>query len=464
MEYNAPIYLQESSVMPDKRKQVYVQCRALVDRDAVKRETIDGVEHITISSFTLPDDIVMNGMLYPVDAVNASFHTLERTLAPVEHPTKPDGSFLPASDPLAINSFYAGAFNQNVRREGKRIAIDKVINVVEAGKSDRGKRLLDRINELETSANPRPIHTSTGLFLEIEELAEPQHNAEGVEFTSIAHDMVFDHDAILLDSVAAASPEQGVGMAVNSQGQSVEVVRVALNQDLVTIAVDDVDDLSHDRLRELLFEAVNTPPLVADWITEVFNDKVIYTRGDVFFSVPYTVGNGVVTITGLPMPVNRDVSFIPKTNQEDRDMAATMTEVCVNALKDKKITTEGLDANALLAKYVEVFGKPPVDDTTVANADDVEADTLLANTLKAINDRLKGLEDGLQANANDELKELAEIVGNSDKYPAVDVKAATDMGVTTLRLLAGNCGVSHGIPLTHNSGGTNTATAYEMPK
>ena len=42
-------------------KKIMMQCRTLVNKDAVKRVTIDGAEHIIVSSATLPDDIVMNG-------------------------------------------------------------------------------------------------------------------------------------------------------------------------------------------------------------------------------------------------------------------------------------------------------------------------------------------------------------------------------------------------------------------
>ncbi len=44
--------------MPKRRM---IQCATAINKDAVRRENIDGVEHIIVSSFTLPDDIVMNG-------------------------------------------------------------------------------------------------------------------------------------------------------------------------------------------------------------------------------------------------------------------------------------------------------------------------------------------------------------------------------------------------------------------
>lgn len=211
---------------PDRRM---VQCLSAVNASGIEHFQIGGIEHIVVTSYTLPDDIVMNGVLYPASEIEAGYSSLERTLAPIEHPTNASGEYISASDPEAIHNFYAGAYNVNVSRENGRVRIEKHINVQEALKTDRGKRLLDRINELETSDKPRPIHTSVGLFLTIEKLDKPRTNAAGDEYNMIGSDFDFDHDAILLDSIGAATPEQGVGMAINSSGQRVGVDRVLLS-------------------------------------------------------------------------------------------------------------------------------------------------------------------------------------------------------------------------------------------
>ena len=211
-------------------KRKMIQCLSKVNKSAISRTNIDGIEHIVVSSYTLPDDIVMNDVLYPASEIEKGYRSLERTLAPVEHPQNSDGEFIPATDPYAINNFYAGAWNMNVSRENGRVHVEKHINVAEALKTDRGKRLLDRINELETSESPRPIHTSVGVFLEVEKCGgkKKKMNAAGQEYSLIARNLIADHDAILLDSTGAATPEQGVGMAVNTNGAKVEVDRVMI--------------------------------------------------------------------------------------------------------------------------------------------------------------------------------------------------------------------------------------------
>lgn len=225
----------------NKSNKIFLQCSTPVGKSGIRRETINGVEHIVITSYTLPADIVMNGGLYPKEERDKSYITLNRTLAPLEHPQDSSGNYISANDPYAINNYYAGVYNDNAEIDGDRIKIEKYINVQEALKSERGKRVLDRINEIETSSNPRPIHTSVGVFIEREDLEEPMMNAMGQEYSWIASNMFFDHDAILLDSVGAAQPSQGVGIGVNADGEEFEVQSFVINTGEVdfTLASED---------------------------------------------------------------------------------------------------------------------------------------------------------------------------------------------------------------------------------
>lgn len=197
-------------------RQVRINIRTLVNAAAIRTETRNGREVIVVPSATLPDNVIMNGIRYPAKAIEASYKTLERTLAPLGHPKAADGGFLNAADPEAINRHYIGAWNENVRREGGRVWLDKVIDVQAANACEGGKRVLAAIKE------GKPIHTSTGLLATLNELdGDPEARAEIAEMT-------FDHDAILLDEPGAATPEQGVGMLVN--GQRVEVINSDLDE------------------------------------------------------------------------------------------------------------------------------------------------------------------------------------------------------------------------------------------
>ncbi|WP_226562165.1 hypothetical protein [Salipiger thiooxidans] len=198
-------------------KRVRVNVRALANTKAARREKRNGRDVVIVPSATLPDNVVMNGILYPADEIAKSFTSLNRTPAPAGHPLI-NGKFVSARDPEGINIGWIGAWNENARRENGRVLLDKVIDVERANQSERGKAVLAAVEKGE------PIHTSTGLFCNLEA-------ANGdVDHKHIARDIDFDHDAILLDEEGAATPDQGVGMFVNTKGeeQEVEVINSTL--------------------------------------------------------------------------------------------------------------------------------------------------------------------------------------------------------------------------------------------
>lgn len=193
-----------------------VRCnvKTVVNAAKIRKETRNGRDVIIVPSATLPDDIVMNGsqgkVFYPAAEIAKSFKQLERTPAPLGHPVI-NGKFVSAKDPEAIVRHFVGAWNENVRQEGGRVLVDKVIDVQVANSSEGGKSVLKAIEAGE------PIHTSTGILMQLEPVT---NNAK---YSKIARNMVFDHDAILLGEEGAATPEQGVGMLVNSAGQEEEI-------------------------------------------------------------------------------------------------------------------------------------------------------------------------------------------------------------------------------------------------
>ena len=447
-------------------KRVMIQCAVAVNRDAVRRETIDGVEHIIVTSFTMPDNIVMNGVLYPAEEIAASFHTLERTLAPVEHPTDANGNFISANDPTALHNFHAGAFNANVTRDGDRVRVEKHINVQQAQTSDRGKRLLDRVEELETNDKARPIHTSTGVWLELDELDAPSSEFNGIktneEFNAVARELVFDHDAILLDSVGAAQPGQGVGMAVNAQGEKCEVQRFLAAAEHLDAGGDE---LSHEEIREILFDAIRRPPMNGDWIVRVFNGSFIFEVGDELFSVAYIVTEGVAKITGIPLPVVREESFPLRSNQEGDEMK----ELILAALKAANIDTKDLDDDQLFAALNTLQANAAVaaaaaDPAAGASTGEPTVAEQIAAAVEPITNALAALTGQLTANGDAEVAALAEQVATSGLYPNLDAESAKLLGVDKLKEMAANCATSFGVNghMANNQSGSEDAA--EMPE
>lgn len=237
-------------------KQVRVNIRAVANVAAVRREKRNGRDVVIVPSATLPDGVVMNDIMYPADEIEKSYAGLNRTPAPLGHPTI-NGKFVSARDPEGINIGWIGAWNENVRRENGRVLLDKVIDVERANQSEGGKAVLAAIDKGE------PVHTSTGLLCNLEA-------ANGdVSYKHIARNMEFDHDAILLDQDGAATPEQGVGMLVNSKGEQeeIEVINSTLE------AMDQEIDWAGTRL----IEAVRRKADASKW--QELKDRILKALG-----------------------------------------------------------------------------------------------------------------------------------------------------------------------------------------
>ena len=473
-------------------KKKFIRCTSLVNPNAVTRTNIEGVEHIIVSSFTLPNNVVMNNILYPAAEIDASFEGLNRTLAPVEHPVNVNGQFVSANDPEAIHGFHAGAFNDNAEKVGNRVKVDKIINVQEALKSEKGRRLLDRINELETSESPRPIHTSTGIFLEVEELAEPQTNEEGHEFSMIARNMVFDHDAILLDSIGAAQPSQGVGMAVNNAGEKIDVETVNLD---VKDRRANQEGQSFSELHQAVHDAFERSAITGCvWIEELFDDHVIFHAESGLFSVPFSSDDsGRVTITGIPLPVERKVTFIPKTNSKEANAMEKKIRAALNAVG---IDTKDMDDDALLTAYNKLMtekpaepgkpavnadpnkpaepGKPavnadpnkPAEPGKPADSDDTDAVTTAVNAaIKPLQEQVTALTDQLSANSDAEKADAIKVIVNSKKFPELDEDTLNVLPLDKLQNMAASCGAGHGLPFNVNTDAADASTApADMPE
>lgn len=270
-------------------QQIRVNMRTTVANSAIRRERDEnGRQVLIVPSATLPFGTVMNGMLYEEQDIRASYHTLEGTPAPLGHP-QVKGQFVNATHPAALNGNWIGAHNANVRIEGNRVLLDKVIDVEVAERTEGGRWVIDAINA------GQPIHTSTGL------LCQRDPAPKGVEgYQWIARNMEFDHDAILRDEPGAATPEQGVGMMVN--GVSIEVITA--NVDDAVMTSEASNEAKRERIRAALPRGA--------WLLDFSAERVVYeieeTRSTV--SQAYTDDGSTATITGEPEPVTRQTSWI----------------------------------------------------------------------------------------------------------------------------------------------------------
>lgn len=345
-------------------KQIRVNIRTRVNNADIRQETRDGRQVIIVPSKTLPDNIVMNGGLYPADEIASSFHSLEGTLAPVGHPMV-NGQYVSALHPEALTGEYQPfARNENVRRQNGVVLLDKVIDVANAEKSEKGQRVIAAINE------KKPIHTSTGIMLE----REPVQNADGHDW--IARNMCFDHDCILLDQPGAATPEQGVGMMVNAEGQPVEidVINAELTDDLMQ-SFENIEENEHNTglIANLMkaFRSVLQSEQATGLLTSNCNGEDTMTPEqhkelmDAINSLKQPVVNAEDQAKATGAAIAEAVKpLVDAVNalQADKVAAAeaekaALVDAVVNANVLDKVTAESMTVNQL-KPLAEKFGKP----------------------------------------------------------------------------------------------------------
>lgn len=356
------------------------------------------------------DDIVMNGRLYPADQLAAGVKTLDGKPAPAGHPKNSEGKFISALNGEALASAWIGSYVRNARHEGGRTLVDVVVNEAQARAHPDGAKLVERLDAAMAGTNSEPIHVSTGLMFEPINAAG---ESRGKRYSTIVTNIQYDHLAILLNDQGAATPADGVGMFVNSAGESAEVEEVIVNtepEDRRTrgllgwikrlIGNSDSYDMSfeqiHDGLRKLI-------PSDA-WIREVFTKSVIWVDNDnrLWRQDYHVASDGVsLALIGEPVEVVRRVKYEP-IEKEGTDQ---MKETILAALNAAGINTAGLDDGQLLAAYNSLQAKPAQEALNAANA------------------KLAQIEANQQAAEAAELDALAQSLAVNSVLTADDLKA-----------------------------------------
>lgn len=416
-------------------------CTQEVNKSNIRRENRKGVEHIVITSFTLPPNIVMNRVLYPEDVTKRDFATFNRTPAPIEHP-QVDGNFVLASDPEADIDFRIGAFNENAQiLEDGRLKLEKVINVKKAMMSDKGKRLLDRIEEIEVSSEARPIHTSIGALVKVDEFDEPQTEFNGVktnaEFDSIVTEMIGDHDAFLLDSSGAATPSQGTGIGINSEQLKVSEHFLVNEQDHGVNLKPSKDlrinnELSFDQIRDGLYRALKDKLKGVDdiypWIVEIYDDNFIYELENTLYRASYEVDdNGNVSVQDNKQEVVLKKEYVTKavqsttTEEEGDDMISRAKLIALLTSAEIKVNTDISDAD-LEAKFKEAF----LANTSKDSAE-ITVNKDLTDTVTSLTAEIGTLKAELKANSEKDVNGKIAVIKACSKYAALPESALTLM-------------------------------------
>ncbi|HBQ4092361.1 TPA: DUF2213 domain-containing protein [Klebsiella pneumoniae] len=376
----------------------------------ITTETIDGKPHIVVRGITpVVDDIVMNRKLYPAAEIEKAYNTLERNPMPLGHP-KVDGKHVSARDVRAVNEYHVGAWLQNVSHKDGKVTGDMYVNRQYAESNDKGKRLINRLDEMIAGTNSEPIHISTGLLYSG---IAANGESKGKKYNEIATNMMFDHVAVLLDEPGAGTPADGVGIFVNAEGDELEI-------EVVNLADADVPD-----------------PQDASF-------KTFFNQLKAFFSA------------------NSD------STQKETD---PMKELIVNALKANGKEVEGKTDAELMDAYnqmkaEEVTAKKKGDEETDPATGAPKKTEQAANNeeipawAKALTDQVLALNSKINANSESEKSNMRAAV--KAKFGMTDI-AVNALDGEPLKELFAQCQTSTGLNGAFRQA-TNTQSFSEMPE
>ena len=452
-----------------KLSSIHVKSLA-INASNISTTTINGQEHYVIrGAVPIVDDIVMNGGLYPAEEINNSYQTMEGKLMPHPHPMV-DGKYVSANDPRAINTYHVGAWAQNVSKSGDQVVMDVYINKAVAETKPDGKRLINRLDEMIAGTNTDPIHLSTGLLTNKEKKAG---ESKGKKHSWIARNMRFDHIAILLDEPGAGTPEEGVGMFVNADGQEGEVETASLIDaanslkdgllNKVKFFLTHNSDASFDEIYQMLREAIRAPSGsdVYRYVVTVWPDKFIYEEGNKLFQQKYLIDDNAVALVGEPLEVVRKpTEYEVKTNGETNPMKEKM----IAALNAAGVKTEGLTDDQVWDAYNQQMKKKDGGGDpgqAQINSDAITAAVNLA--LKPLTDEISTLKSQLQANAESELKTKRDAV--KAKFSFMTEAAINSLAGDALNDLYSQCQTSTGLnPAFQGNGAQSEILNMEAPE
>ncbi|QBC02190.1 DUF2213 domain-containing protein [Enterobacter cloacae] len=435
-----------------KLSSIHVKSLA-INASNISTTTINGQEHYVIrGAVPIVDDIVMNGGLYPAEEINNSYQTMERKLMPIGHPMV-NGKYVSANDPQAVNDYYAGAWAQNVSKANDKVVMDVYVNKAVADTKPDGKRLIQRLDDMISGNNADPIHVSTGLLLNKEQKAG---ESKQKKYSWVAHNMQFDHIAILLDEPGAGTPDEGVGMFVNADGQQADVETTSLIDaansmkdgwwNKVKFFISNASEMSFDDIYQALRMSIKQDDKKWRYVVSVWPDHFVYEEDGEntkpkLFDQKYLISDKVVTLVGDPVEVVRKpTEYEVKTNGETNPMKEKM----IAALNAAGVKTEGLTDDQVWDAYNQQMQKKDGGGDpgqAQINSDVITAAVNLA--LKPLTDEIGTLKSQLQANAEQDLKTKREAV--KAKFPFMTEVAINSLAGDALNDMYSQCQTSTGL-------------------
>ena len=367
--------------MTDTLNSMFVAMAAKAVDAETRREKLDGEEHLVVPAVAMRSG-VLNGVYYSSNELKKFANTWNGVPVPVGHPEE-DGVHVSANSPkyeatTNIGKVYGAHYAQGRLKCELWLHVDKM-------KRLGFEALIDQFED------KREIcEISTGLFSEIES-AEGTFNNQAYEM--IAHNIVPDHIALLMNDIGACSVSDGCGalrtneLKTNCGGcESEKKGFIAFLKQRFGFGINATSD--NDVRYALELAVRETSP--KSWVMDVFGSEnyFIFEDGDKLYRKFFTEKGGEVTLSSeAAVEVARETRYVTVNQTSDpggnpmTDKAKAVDELIANEstqfTEDDREALSAMD-EAMLAKLTpnnvgKGKGKAKADADDTDEEDDSES-------------------------------------------------------------------------------------------
>lgn len=273
----------------------------------VRNETLEGRPYLAVPMVMIKEG-VLNGsdgpILYTSEELAKVPQVWNTKPVVVQHPTL-NGKSLSACDPDVLEKYRVGMI-MNTSWDGQRLKAEAWLEPSRLEAVD--SRVLNAVQKGEM------MEVSTGLFSEIE--SNPGV-FKGRHYKGVVRNLRPDHLAILPDSIGACSIADGAGLMRNSRKE----------MELILNSFGINRDAAHDKVRLLLRNAASAELGESfDFIENVFDTTFVYKTNEGLWQRNYSLQGGKAVLEGLPVRVERDVTYkaLINENQGKKKMENTI--------------------------------------------------------------------------------------------------------------------------------------------
>lgn len=273
----------------------------------VRNETLEGRPYLAVPMVMIKEG-VLNGsdgpILYTSEELAKVPQVWNTKPVVVQHPTL-NGKSLSACDPDVLEKYRVGMI-MNTSWDGQRLKAEAWLEPSRLESVD--SRVLNAVQKGEM------MEVSTGIFSEIE---QKPGVFKGRHYKGVVRNLRPDHLAILPDSIGACSIADGAGLMRNSRKE----------MELILNSFGINRDAEHDKVRLLLRNAASAELGESfDFIENVFDTTFVYKTNEGLWQRNYSLQGGKAVLEGLPVRVERDVTYkaLINENQGKKKMENTI--------------------------------------------------------------------------------------------------------------------------------------------